>query len=219
MASPLIVLVGADKGGVGKTTVSRGILDYVEMRGSVSRAFDTEPGEGALRRFFPATEQLNVDTVPGQMKLVDAANNQAVTVVDCKAGLMTPIMRAFARIKLLDDVKSGALRLLIFHVVGPTVASGLEIDEIAAGFAGAKVVHVRNKINPDAKFAPASGTVIDISNLDEESCETVDQLGVSFAKFSIDTKQSRVLRGYVGAWLDEVYAALDAAGLGALLRE
>ena len=29
MAKPAVILVGADKGGVGKTTVSRALLDYL----------------------------------------------------------------------------------------------------------------------------------------------------------------------------------------------
>jgi hypothetical protein len=55
--------------------------------------------------------------------------------------------------------------------------------------------------------------------LDQEACKTVDQLGVSFAKFAADPKQSRVLRGYVSAWLTDVYAGFDEAGIGATLRE
>lgn len=219
MTSPLIVIVGADKGGVGKTTLSRVVLDYAAAHAAPTRAFDTEPGDGALRRFFPATEPLNVDTVPGQMRLVDAANAEAVTVVDCRAGLLTPIMRAFQRINLLDDVRNGVLRLLVLHVVGPTVSSGREVEEVLAGFSGARVVHVRNRINSDAQFAPIGGLSIDIPNLDETTSEAVDQLGVSFAKFRIDPKQSRVSRGYVGAWLDDCFAALDQSGLGAMLRE
>ncbi len=219
MTSPLIVIVAADKGGVGKTTVTRSFLDYAAKLGAPTRAFDTQPGEGALRRFFPEAELLDVDTVPGQMRLVDAANSQAVTVVDCRAGLMTPIMRAFARIKLLEDVRNGVLRLVILHVVGSTVASAMEADEAVAGFAGARVVHVRNRINPDAKFAPIGGVAIDVPHLDEGACETVDAIGVSFAKFAVNPKESRVLRGYVDAWLSDCYAEFDRAGLGAMLKE
>ena len=32
MAKPAVVLVGADKGGVGKTTVARSLLDYFVVR-------------------------------------------------------------------------------------------------------------------------------------------------------------------------------------------
>jgi cellulose biosynthesis protein BcsQ len=43
MAKPAVIPVGADKGGVGKTTVSRTLLDYFASRKVPTRAFDTEP--------------------------------------------------------------------------------------------------------------------------------------------------------------------------------
>ena len=42
MAKPAVILVGADKGGVGKTTVSRALLDYFIAHNIPTRAFDTE---------------------------------------------------------------------------------------------------------------------------------------------------------------------------------
>ena len=42
MAKPAVVVVGADKGGVGKTTVSRTLLDYFSANNVPTRAFDTE---------------------------------------------------------------------------------------------------------------------------------------------------------------------------------
>src|SRR5258707_661725 len=39
MARPAVILVGADKGGVGKTTVSRTLLDYFASRKITARAF------------------------------------------------------------------------------------------------------------------------------------------------------------------------------------
>jgi cellulose biosynthesis protein BcsQ len=33
MAKPVVIVVGADKGGVGKTTVSRTLLDYFDANG------------------------------------------------------------------------------------------------------------------------------------------------------------------------------------------
>ena len=38
---PTLILVGADKGGVGKTTISRCILDYLARKNIMSRAFDS----------------------------------------------------------------------------------------------------------------------------------------------------------------------------------
>ena len=42
MAKPALVVVGADKGGVGKTTVARTLLDYFSAHHISTRAFDTE---------------------------------------------------------------------------------------------------------------------------------------------------------------------------------
>ena len=42
MAKPAVIIVGADKGGVGKTTVSRTLLDYFIAHQIPTRAFDTE---------------------------------------------------------------------------------------------------------------------------------------------------------------------------------
>jgi len=40
MAKPAVFLVGADKGGVGKTTVARTLLDYFGTRHVPARAFE-----------------------------------------------------------------------------------------------------------------------------------------------------------------------------------
>src|ERR1700755_815868 len=48
MAKPAVIVVGADKGGVGKTTVSRTVLDYFSANNVQTRAFDTESPRGTL---------------------------------------------------------------------------------------------------------------------------------------------------------------------------
>ena len=50
MAKPTVVVVGADKGGVGKTTVARTLLDYFTAHHVPIRAFDTESPKGTLKR-------------------------------------------------------------------------------------------------------------------------------------------------------------------------
>ena len=50
---PTLILVGADKGGVGKTTVSRALLDFFARKNILTRAFDTENPRGTLKRFYP----------------------------------------------------------------------------------------------------------------------------------------------------------------------
>src|SRR5688572_32019149 len=69
---PTLILVGADKGGVGKTTISRAILDYLARRNIMTRAFDTENPRGTLHRFYPnITEVIDLHHVGDQMKILD----------------------------------------------------------------------------------------------------------------------------------------------------
>ncbi|MGH6853488.1 MAG: hypothetical protein ACREDJ_09930, partial [Methylocella sp.] len=46
MAKPAVIVVGADKGGVGKTTVARTLLDYFTAHQVPTRAFDSEAPKG-----------------------------------------------------------------------------------------------------------------------------------------------------------------------------
>jgi len=55
MAKPAVILVGADKGGVGKTTVSRALLDYFIAHNIPTRAFDTASRRVAYTEAFAAT--------------------------------------------------------------------------------------------------------------------------------------------------------------------
>ena len=58
MAKPAVVLIGADKGGVGKTTVARTLLDYFVAHQVEVRAFDTEVLRGTLKRFHPERTEI-----------------------------------------------------------------------------------------------------------------------------------------------------------------
>lgn len=59
---PTLILVGADKGGVGKTTISRALLDYVARKNIMARAFDTENPRGTLHRFYPESPRSSTFT-------------------------------------------------------------------------------------------------------------------------------------------------------------
>src|ERR1700686_1711940 len=89
MAKPVVILVGADKGGVGKTTVTRALLDYFIAPNVPTRAFDTEAPRGTLSRFHPeVTDVVHVTATPDQMKIFDTLAATDVTVIDVRAGLL-----------------------------------------------------------------------------------------------------------------------------------
>ena len=109
MARPAVILVGADKGGVGKTTVARTLLDYFGAHQTPTRAFDTESPRGTLKRFHPAiTEVVDVTAVPDQMKIFDTLGSAEakVTIIDIRAGLHLLCAKSSAR---LLHLRSGGL--------------------------------------------------------------------------------------------------------------
>src|SRR4029077_12441094 len=141
MARPAVILVGADKGGVGKTTVARTLIDYFGAHQTPTRAFDTEAPRGTLKRFHPdMTEVVDVTTIPDQMKIFDtlAEAEAKVTLIDVRAGLLSTTLRALRDIGFLDIVKKGQVTFSVFHILGPSIASLDEIAETAAFVGDAK---------------------------------------------------------------------------------
>src|ERR1700759_484681 len=141
MAKPAVIVVGADKGGVGKTTVSRTLLDYFSANNVATRAFDTESPRGTLKRFHPdITEIVDMTSTSDQMKIFDTLNTVApsVTVIDVRAGLMSPALASLRDIGFLDAAKSGQITLAVFHMLGPSIASLDEIAETSNFMTGAR---------------------------------------------------------------------------------
>lgn len=223
---PTLILVGADKGGVGKTTVSRALLDFFARKNVLTRAFDTENPRGSLKRFYPSiTEVIDLENVAHQMKVLDTLEtaNVPVTVVDLKAGGLSYALDVFDRIGVLEAARSGQFTLGLFHIIGSSIASLDEIGEISKYLNGVEYVVARNFINETNFFewdetttrkyftANTKAHEIDIPKLNEMAYEQVDVAGVTFKDF-IDNrtadghagKFSFVLRGYVRKWCSEI---------------
>lgn len=225
---PLLILVGADKGGVGKTTTSRALLDFLARRNVLARAFDTENPRGTLHRFYPnITEIIDLNEVSDQMKVLDTMQTSAVkvTVVDLKAGNLSSALETFEKIGVLEAARSGEFDLALLHVVGPSIASLDEMGEVAKYTKGISYIVARNFINEtnffewDEKtfkkyFAGLSNArEIDIPKLNEMAYEQVDLAGVTFTDFIAnktpkgqDANYSFVLRGYVRKWISDIDA-------------
>ena len=231
MAKPAVVVVGADKGGVGKTTVSRTLLDYFSAHNVPTRAFDTEAPRGTLKRFHPdVTDVVDVTSVPDQMLIFDTIGTAEakVTVIDVRAGLLSPTLRALRDIGFLDAAKKGQLTFAVFHILGPSIASLDEIAETSGFVNDARYFLVKNFINNTSFFEWDQTTYnsyfkkfkeaveITIPKLNEMAYEQVELASVPFLTF-IANKDPRgdaaaysfVLRGYVRHWLGNVWAEYD----------
>jgi hypothetical protein len=235
MAKPAVIIVGADKGGVGKTTVARSLLDYFIAHQVPIRAFDTEAPRGTLKRFHPeATEVVDMTLVADQMKIFDTLNSAeaAVTVIDVRAGLMSPTLKALRDIGFIEAAKKGQITFAVFHILGPSIASLDEIQETAAYLGDARYFMVKNYINNthffewdetthSSYFKQVKDAVeVVIPKLNEMATEQVELASVPYVTFIANKKQSGepasysfVLRGYVRHWLGNVWAEYDRISL------
>ena len=223
MTSPHVFIVVADKGGVGKTTISRTLVDYYQGRGISHRAFDTETPLGVLKRFHSGvTKVVDLTGSDGQMQVFDTLRETQVTIIDIRAGLLSETLKTLSEIGFLNGVKEGRLRISVLHVIGSSQASFDEIAAMASLVEGAKHHLVVNHIN-DSKFPGLTDDLkrvgaglIEIGQLNALAADTVDRLGVGFDVFAANPDYSEVLRGYVRAWLRRTFASYDGAALNAL---
>ena len=235
MSKPAVVLIGADKGGVGKTTVARTLLDYLAQHQIRTRAFDTEIPRGTLKRFYPdVTDVVDINHVPDQMRIFDTVNSTdaAVSLIDVRSGLLSPTLRALHNIGFIEAAKKGEITFVVFHILGPSIASLDEIAETASSLRDAKYFMVKNFINDSHYFEWDDAThgsyfkklpdavMVKIPKLVEMAIEQVEVASVPFASFVANKNQSGapasysfVLRGYVRHWLDSVWAEYERTGL------
>lgn len=232
---PTVILVGADKGGVGKTTVARAVADYLTSKNVPLRAFDTEFPRGTLKRFHgDVTELVDIASTADQMRILDTLNTAQVLVslVDTRAGALAQTLRVLQDIGFFEAVHAGQFNFILLHVLGASIASLDEIAETAPYVANAHYFLVKNYVNETTFFEwdpetymsyfanSRSADEISIPKLSEMAYEQVDIAGSPFSAFiankSADGRpasHSFVLRGYVRTWQRKIADEFDRIGL------
>jgi hypothetical protein len=237
----MVVMIGADKGGVGKTTIARTLLDYLDGNGVPARAFDSEYPRGTLARFHPkVTDVVDVTAAADQMKMLDtlADVGATVTVLDIRAGLLSRTLKAFTDVGFFDLVRGKEFDFCLFHVIGPSLASLEEIETVAPYAEGRNYFVVKNFINETSFFdwnpqiykgylkGGREAVELTIPKLNEMACEQVELAGIPFSSFIANRNgdggaaaYSLVLRGYVRTWLNQITGEYDRVGLIQRLTE
>lgn len=238
---PLMIMIGADKGGVGKTTVARVVIDYLAATRKVSpKVFDSEYPTGVLARFkFTGAEIVDMSRLAGRIRVFDSVDQGSVTVVDMRAGLMSGTLRALDEAGLLAAVRANEMNLALLHVLGPTPES---LDEIMAASkvvgGGSKHFMVKNNILATAHgsgdgdddvfaewasdpryaatFAAMEPATITVPRLAEEINRDIQKASASFVAYTLDKQNSRTKRNLLLNWLRSVWSDLDKVGLGEL---
>ena len=207
---PTVILVGADKGGVGKTTVARAVADYLIGKNITLRAFDTESPRGTLKRFYgDITETVDIGSTADQMRILDTLNTAQVTVslIDTRAGALAQTLRVLRDIGFLDAVREGQFNFILMHVLGASIASLEEIAETAPFVANAHYFLVKNYVNETTFFEwdpetymsyfskSRSADEVSIPKLSEMAYEQVDIAGNAVFHLRRQQDRRRAVRG------------------------
>ena len=234
MQAPSLVIVGANKGGVGKTTVARTLIEYFTIRDFDVTAYDTEFPRGGLTRYHPDIAQIiDIRNTRHQCRLLDSLNTpNDVTIVDLKAGELSRTLELLRDVGAFEAASNGSLNLTVLHLLGSSIASVSELEETAKYQDMCKYFIVKNFINNSRFFANKKSYLQDLLKHSDESkeiivprlnalaYENVELAGLPFSSFVIDEEDSKnpqrrsfVLRGYVKTWLERVWDNFERAGL------
>ena len=211
-----LFLVGGDKGGVGKTTVSRLVYDFYKERDVSVFVFDTEYPLGNIVRFVKSCRIIDIERISDQVLLFDSVlgTKNSVVVVDIKAGVTTRLLELLDQIEFFSEARRGFVDLTFVHVLGASVASRRESPQIKKYSDKMNYVTVYNKINNSQTISYDQGVEADIyvDKLDELVYEEIDRIGICLTDFispEAGAKISFVMRGYARSWFNSVKAQMN----------
>lgn len=201
-----VIFVGADKGGVGKSFLSRVAMSFLPEG---TRAVDMEARQ-TLSRYYPDALRLDPDKTDDQMKLFDQL--PAVTLIDLPARTTTRTLKSLQRLGLLDDAKAKRIDIRLLQVLGPTTESIDEVTDAAAQLDDATHYTIKNMVSPNSQFFDFDEKLFRALNvrslgtfphLDDRTKEAVDARAQTFRAFVADTdnRNSFTLKREVTAFL------------------
>ena len=161
-----------------------------------------------------------------------ATSDVKVSVIDVRAGLLSDTLKTFTQVGFFDLVNAAEFNFVLFHVIGPSIASLEEIGEIRPYADGRDYLLVKNFINETSFFEwnpelhksyfdlAKDTTEVTIPKLNEMAFEQAELAGVPFSAFIANktadgqpSGNSLVLRGYVRTWMSHIVGEYDRIGL------
>lgn len=227
-----IHLVGGEKGGVGKSLVSRVLAQYLIDRGLPFIGFDTDRSHGALMRFYPAhASPALVNHYEALDRIVEAAVDEPGRriLVDLAAQTFDPLIRWMDDSGVVNLADEMDIRLHYWHVMDSGKDSVDLLKRLLDRFGtGLSYVLVRNQVRGNdfamleasgeqARAAALGAKVITIKKLYEGVMNRIDNSNSSFAQAKSAEKDSTGLglmdRQRVKMWLREAYREFDEVGV------
>lgn len=224
-----IHLVGGEKGGVGKSVLSRVLAQYHIDRDIPFKAFDGDLSNGALVRYYADfTESVDIKDFASADKIVEeAAESGRHVIVDLPAQASSTIDLWMSESGLVEFCREIGLALTLWHVLDDGTDSVRLLEKMLDTYGdGPDYILVRNygrgrdfsffdESEAKARALAAGARVIDLPGLHNGSMRKIDRVGASLwaAANNRDVELGPTLglleRQRVRVWMKNAYKALD----------
>lgn len=224
-----IHLIGGEKGGVGKSVLSRVLAQYHIDREIPFAAFDGDLSHGALMRYYTEySEPVDIRNFESADRIIEeAAESGRQVIVDLPAQSTQTIDRWIEQSDLTGFCQEIGLDLTLWHIMDDGTDSVRLLEKTLQTYEDAlNYVIVRNqgrgsdfgffdKSETKRKAEAMGAQVIDLPGLNAGSMRKIDRFGASFwaAANNKDADVGPTLgmleRQRVRVWLKNAYAALD----------
>lgn len=220
----LIVLVGGDKGGVGKSTVARALAEYFNRNQTQYIGYDGDDTNPSFLRFFGNAERLNTKTLKGFEPLVNhlEGDERLVQLVDLGAGTSLVLGQFCEQTGLIDFASQFDAQVTFLFVLAPS-ADSVGLLKILTEQYGDRIRYViaRSEAIPgtwslweesktrNRLLVELAATEISIPALDAETYSMIDRHSLGWSSAAADKRLPLVNRSYVHRWLARVFAEFE----------
>ena len=228
-----IHFIGGEKGGVGKSLMSRVLAQYMIDREIPFIGFDTDRSHGALMRFYSGyASSVLVDNIEALDTIIEAAAEQPErrVLIDLAAQTHDPLVKWIDDAGVLNLADEMGMTIHYWHVMDSGKDSVDLLKKLLDRFGtGMKYVLVRNQIRGNdfsvleqsgeqARAMQLGARVVSIKKLGDSVINRIDAGSSSFwkAKNPQDPNGGGLGlmdRQRVKAWLRDAYREIDDVGV------
>ncbi|RDV03975.1 hypothetical protein [Undibacter mobilis] len=225
-----VYIVASPRPRVGKTLLSRVLIDYQKHEGRSARAFDLGHGEQTLRQFAPDdTVAAEIGGVQGQMALFDklVGEDGGSKIVDVGAESFQAFFDIAYRIGFAEEARKRAIAPVILFVISSDKAAGDAYRSLRARFPSAALTPVHNEMLGPTQHrdrfptAGRSGAILRLPALAPGLRKFVETPPFSFAEDNLANARHIPIEAHIELqrWLRKSYLELRELDLRVLLGE
>ena len=198
-----LILVTGDKGGVGKSFLSRLLLDWFLKSGVSVRAFDTDKTNSTLYRFYPdknIVQHLDVDQsddLDGLLNLLAELavdKMEHVVLLDCAARTLDALMKWMQDVDFASHKQELSIGFTIAFVMGPERDCVVILKDVANHFQSLADYVIIKNLAKGSRFSTydesqtrtflletLKATEIELPKLLEKTSMVLDRSSLSFS--------------------------------------